>query len=167
MSISVRNLSMAITHKLLVPLVLVTIVGLAPRSLAHMVESNYILTDQLEFTSTFSTGEAFADAPVKVYAPNDPEKPWLETKTDANGKFAFKPDPTLPGNWEVQIGEGGHFDSYIVPVASQGVQLDQIVDTGHRDVHYAASPLLLAGATLGVASGIGTAYLMRRRSPHA
>lgn len=158
---------MSITRNLLAPLVLLTIVGFPLRSLAHMVESNYILTDQLEFTSTFSTGEPFQDAPVKVYAPNDPDKPWLETKTDANGKFAFKPDPTIPGNWEVQIGTGGHFDSYTVPVAAKGVELDQIVEAGNQDVHYAASPLLLAGAALIVGGGIGTAYLTRRRSPQA
>ncbi|WP_448573054.1 carboxypeptidase regulatory-like domain-containing protein [Trichothermofontia sp.] len=159
---------MTITRKLLAPLVLLTIVSFPLRSLAHMVESNYILTDQLEFTSTFSTGEPFQDAPVKVYAPNNPDQPWLETKTDANGKFAFKPDPKLPGNWEVQIGEGGHFDSYTVPVAAMGVELDQIVEAGKQDVHYAESPLLLAGATLMVAGGLGTAYLTRRRrSPRA
>lgn len=155
---------MTIPRKLLAPLVLLAIVGLAPRSLAHMVESNYILTDQLEFTSTFSTGEPFASAPVKVYAPNNREKPWLEAKTDANGKFAFKPDPNIPGNWEVQIGEGGHFDSYTVPVAAQGVQLDQIVDAGRQDLHYASSPLLLAGTALVVVGSIGTAYVTRRRS---
>ncbi len=154
---------MTITHKLLAPLVLLAIVGLSPRSLAHMVESNYILTDQLEFTSTFSTGEPFASAPVKVYAPNDPDKPWLEAKTDANGKFAFKPDPKIPGNWEVQIGQGGHFDSYTVPVAAQGVELDKIVDAGKQDLHYAGSPLLLASTALAIVGGIGTAYVTRRR----
>jgi len=154
---------MTITRKLLAPLVLLTIVGFAPRSLAHMVESNYILTDQLEFTSNFSTGEPFQNAPVKVYAPNNPDQPWLETTTDVEGKFAFKPDPKIPGNWEVQIGEGGHFDSYTVPVAATGVELDQIVDAGNQDMHFAESPHLLAGAALIMAGGLGVAYLTRRR----
>jgi nickel transport protein len=150
---------------------LLSVVSLPKVALAHAVETDYqAMSDRLEIHSMFSTGEAFEGAPVVVYAPNDPTKPWLETKTDANGQFVFQPDPSIPGEWSVEIGEGGHWDNLIVPVNDQGIEPDKVSYLDGQPYHThnpnrIANRYILtgvAGLTLvgGIGGGIG---LLRRK----
>lgn len=106
-------------------------VGLPGIAQAHVMQTDYSLLSQskeFQLQATMSTGEAGNDAIVKVYAPNNPDKPWMEGKTDQDGKFAFKPDSSIPGDWTVRIGEGDHGDILTVPVSQQGVDLDKVSD---------------------------------------
>jgi nickel transport protein len=48
------------------------------------------------------------DAQVNVFAPDDPQTPWMNGNTDQNGRFIFSPDPTIPGTWDVQVRQAGH-----------------------------------------------------------
>jgi nickel transport protein len=105
--------------------------GLPGMAQAHVMQTDYSLLSQsreFQLQATMSTGEAGTGAIVKVYAPNNPDKPWMEGKTDKDGKFAFKPDPTMLGDWTVRIGEGDHGDILTVPVSQQGVNLDKVSD---------------------------------------
>lgn len=108
---------------------LIVLLGFPTSASAHMVETNYVLNDLLEFQSTFSTGEPLQQASVTIYAPNQPDQPWMELTTDDEGRFAFMPDPNIPGNWDIYIRQGTHEDLWTVPVnPGTGIDFNNIVD---------------------------------------
>ncbi|WP_080811828.1 carboxypeptidase-like regulatory domain-containing protein [Halomicronema hongdechloris] len=144
--------------------ILLAVVGLPAKALAHAVETHYVLDDVLEFQSTYSTGEPMAEATVEIYAPNNSEEPWLVTTTDELGRFSFLPDASLPGDWDVVIRQEGHGDILTVPVeADGGIDVDAIVNRLSQDIHYAATPALLASSTAVGLGGIALAFSRRRR----
>ncbi|NET36506.1 MAG: DUF4198 domain-containing protein [Cyanothece sp. SIO1E1] len=149
--------------RLLMPLMLLTLLGLPTKALAHAVETNYLLGgNKLEFQSGFRTGEALAGATVKVYAPNNSTEPWMEGVTDEEGRFSFIPDASLQGDWKIKIGQGGHSDIWTVPVGADGIEADYISEGPKDDIHYAAPPLFLVGAT-AVVGGIGVVLSIYQR----
>lgn len=145
-------------------LALIATVGLPTQALAHAVETNYILNGPgLEFQSAFSTGEPLEAATVEIYAPNNPNEPWAELTTNDQGRFAFTPDATIPGDWEVVIQKEGHGDIWTVPVDETGIEADKISDGSRSDVHYATSPLLAAGSGVLAVISAGAAWRLRQR----
>lgn len=152
--------------RLLVALVMaMALVGFPAQAWAHQVETFYTLDNQLEFQSQFSTGEPFAGAVVNIYAPNNPDEPWMTMTTDSEGRFAFLPDESIPGDWEVAIEDDtqSHADYWTVPVGDKGIVYDGISLDSTEDVHYRA-----ATAMLPVAISIGGAlawlgFTRRRR----
>jgi len=113
---------------------------------AHAVETNYelnLLTKELQLTATYSTGEALEFADVQVFAPNQPDRPWLSAKTDRQGRFNFRPDRQLPGEWMILINQQGHADILKVPVDSQGVQLEKISFGEKLDIHLPFGELVI------------------------
>ncbi|HEY9738724.1 MAG TPA: carboxypeptidase-like regulatory domain-containing protein [Trichocoleus sp.] len=145
--------------------------GTATKALAHAVETNYILTQQagsalpgLEFQSIYSTGEPLNGATVEIYAPNNPEQPWQEITADAEGRFAFTPDPAIPGDWEVIIRQEGHGDIWTVPVDEMGIEYDKIGLDRSSDIHYAAAPMLTVGAGAIATVAATAAWAVRRRA---
>ncbi|MDJ1182690.1 hypothetical protein [Roseofilum casamattae] len=153
---------MIATRSLLAGSALLLGLGMAPQaSFAHSVQTDYYaLDDRVEIQSTFSTGEVFEGAPVVVYAPNDPTTPWLETTTDENGEFVFEPDPTIAGEWSVEIGEGGHWDNLLVPVNEAGIEAETISEVPERpsERHRHIAGLTIAGAS--IAGGLGFRFLL-------
>lgn len=139
-------------------------IAIAPKALAHAVETDYLLTGEslLEFQSRYSTGEPMQGATVEIYAPNNPEEPWIQLTTDEEGRFAFTPDDSIQGDWEVVIKQEGHGDIWTVPVGETGIDLQNISLDTAKDVHYAASPLMMVGAG---AIAIAAAGLALRREP--
>jgi nickel transport protein len=140
------------------------ILGLPSAAFAHSVETDYFLTpkSELEFQVKFSSGEPFHDAQVQVYAPNEPSKPWMEAKTNAEGNFAFQPDKSVQGDWTVKIGELEHSDILTVPVTQQGVNVDQISE--RPDNPKGTNQFVVLGFMI-VSGGIGTrllSYLKKR-----
>ncbi|NJN76088.1 MAG: hypothetical protein HC796_07650 [Synechococcaceae cyanobacterium RL_1_2] len=85
--------------KLPLTLLVLSILGFfAPNASAHMLETNYALKlDSLELEANLSNGEALSGGKIVVYAPNNPDTPWLEASTDEQGKFVFSPDPRIKG----------------------------------------------------------------------
>ena len=146
--------------KLLMPLVLLTVLSLPVQARAHSVQTDYLLNVQqdLEITSTFSTDEPFKHAKIQVYAPGNPTEPVFEGTTDAQGQFAFQPDKTRTGDWEIHIGEGGHMDILTVPVNQGGVDVDAISATPPQR---APHTLLWVGATC-IAGSLVTLRLRTR-----
>ncbi|MGF1499005.1 MAG: carboxypeptidase regulatory-like domain-containing protein [Elainellaceae cyanobacterium] len=132
---------------------------------AHQVETDFsfdLISAQLEFVSTFSTGEPMASADVTVYAPGNREEPWFEGKTDEAGRFAFLPDASQTGEWRIEFRQEGHADIWTVPVGEAGIQFDEITDGLNVDRHYAAFPS--ASLAAGLAGGaIGGSLLFARR----
>lgn len=145
--------------KVLMPLILLAVLGLPARVLAHAMETNYVLEDanKVQFTAVFSTGEPHKNAKVKIYAPNNLSEPVLETQTDENGQFTLETDQKIPGEWEVSIGESGHQDILTVPVTPKGVNLNDISEV---PVHQSPQIPLVA---IVLSGGMGSAVLATRR----
>jgi nickel transport protein len=149
--------------RLVVALVLcLALFGFPAQALAHQVETFYFMRDQLEFQSTFSNGEPFVGATVEIYAPDNLDEPWMTTTTDEEGRFAFMPDESIPGEWEISIEdeEQSHADYWTVPVGSQGIVLDGIVLDGTRDQHHTAAS---SAAPLLTTVGASLVWLIVRR----
>lgn len=126
---------------------------------AHSIETDFQARfDSFKLKTTFGTGEAFPDAPVTVYSPENPDEPILVGRTDANGEFTFKADPSKPGNWKVEIGnaDDNHWDQLIVPVSARGIQINDVSELPPQPEHqhdYFAYSFLLMIVALGFIFG--------------
>jgi nickel transport protein len=139
--------------RLALPMAMLAIAGVAPKALAHMIETDFSLFgEELEFTSTFSTGEPVQEAKVTIYSPENPDEPWAELTTDEAGRFSFDPDESIAGNWEIRIEQGiGHADLWTVPVSDEiGVDFDNITQSIEED-----EPTYFASVNPGVLAGVG------------
>lgn len=128
---------------------------------AHGVEVSYQETAAVELLAIYAGGTPMAEAQVTVYAPDAPTQPWLQGQTDDRGRFAFVPDRTRPGDWQVRVRHAGHGKFMTIPVtpenkhaASSGVS---------RSGSY--KPLQkFAMGSLGVWGAVGTALYFSRTS---
>lgn len=161
-------------------LMLTAALGLAivpTKAMAHQVQTNYILdsqagngtSDRLELRTTFSNGQPLKGAKVKVYAPDQPHRVHTVGKTDAQGRFTFVPDEPISGDWEVNIKREGHEDILTVPVTEDGIDLGLMAQTGleqvgNSDVHYAGSPLAVAGGVAITAACLGVAKVSSKKA---
>jgi nickel transport protein len=84
-------------------------------SWAHGVQIE-INSTAIAVQATYDNGQPLRDAQVQVYAPGEPETPWLKGKTDHKGHFSFVPDASQPGAWEVTVRQAGHGGTTIVTV---------------------------------------------------
>ncbi|MEO0378496.1 MAG: hypothetical protein AAF329_28650 [Cyanobacteria bacterium P01_A01_bin.17] len=172
------------TAKLLMPLALLAVLGLPTKAIAHVIETDYLLpsleatSDQdapsleaegadssaITFTSQFTSGEPFKNAKITIYAPGNDEKPWLVSEMDENGEFEFEPDKSIEGDWTIEIGEGGHWDSWTVPVKAKGksVTYGEISDASSQFPEIPAQLLVIGAACLS--GGVGSTLLRRKRS---
>ncbi|MBE9138285.1 carboxypeptidase regulatory-like domain-containing protein [Nodosilinea sp. LEGE 07088] len=152
-------------RRLLVALALALALGGFPaQAWAHQVETFYTLDSQLEFQSLFSSGEPFVGATVNIYAPNNPDEPWMTTTTDSEGRFAFLPDESIPGDWEVSIEDDtqSHADYWTVPVGDKGIVYDGISLDSTEDVHYRAATAFMPLA-ISIGGALAWLGLSRRR----
>jgi nickel transport protein len=142
---------------------LLSLLGLPNPALAHAMQTDYVTPSpfELDIRAEFSSGEAFADAPVRVFSPRDAVKPWLEGKTDAQGNFSFTPDRKITGDWTIKIGERDHADILKVPVTAQGMDEQTISQGVPVPVEQNWSQVVVLG--LAVSSGIGARLLFSRR----
>lgn len=100
----------------LVPLAVVMLTALAS---AHGIDAGYQTVDDVAVVAVqaaYDTGEPMAGAQVTVYAPDNPAEPWLQGQCDADGRFAFVPDRSRPGTWDVRVRQAGHGTFLHVPV---------------------------------------------------
>ena len=77
---------------------------------AHGAAIEYTFNTSIEITARYDSGEPMSGAQVTVYAPSEPSTPWLTGTCDDEGRFAFTPDPSDPGTWDVQVRQAGHGD---------------------------------------------------------
>ncbi|MGK7943500.1 MAG: carboxypeptidase regulatory-like domain-containing protein [Microcystaceae cyanobacterium] len=149
------------------PLVLLISLLSPSKTLAHAVETDYFVDDDLEITSIFSTGEPLKEAEVEIYAPNNPSEPWMKGNTDEQGRFSFKPDSSIPGEWEVRITDTespGHGDILTVPVNELGIQSELISAAPEDQAHFSAHYSLFFLGALGVSGSLGGVLLVRRNT---
>ncbi|PZD71028.1 hypothetical protein C1752_08470 [Acaryochloris thomasi RCC1774] len=163
--------------KLFLPLTLLAVLGISGKTLAHVIETDYLLPtpiapdgvtgsvsrSAIKFTAKFSSGEPYPNAKVTIYAPDDQEKPWRVMQANEEGEFEFQPDQSKPGEWTVDIGEGSHWDSWTVPVMSTGgsITYGELSDASS---HLPSIPpqLLVIGAAC-VSGSVGAVALRSRR----
>ena len=155
--------------------------SLAPsKAVAHQVQTDYILKDpanslanpqtqastgqSIELHSGFANGEPLKGADVVIYAPNQPGRVWAKGLTDSKGRFAFAPDLSIQGDWEVEITRAGHADILTVPVSANGIEADLVSQNAASDLHYAeTSPWAFVGSIALSAACIGFARISSKR----
>ncbi len=162
----------------LLMLAAVGIAAVPTKAFAHQVQTNYILNsqpavqdstvqngverrgDRLELQSVFSNGQPLKGAKVSIYAPDRPLLPHATGVTDSQGRYSFKPDEALKGEWEIKIERDGHSDILSVPVTGEGIDADAVASgpvEEIKDVHYASSPLMAVGSIAVAAACVGLA----------
>lgn len=154
----------------LTPFIVFGMLSVAGKASAHMVETNYVLEQfasaesqqVLNMQSTFSNGKPLKGAKVNVYSPNNPVTPWTQGITDGDGRFSFRPDQSLTGDWEVTIQQQGHGDILTVPVNEAGVADELISDAGDADIHYGSTSYLGWVLSLGTLFSLGLVGRFRK-----
>ena len=102
--------------KFIIPLALLLTLGLTMTASAHGARIEYKINMAVEIHATYDTGEPMGGGQVTVYAPDDPSTPWLTGVCDEDGRFTFRPDPSKPGTWDVQVRQSGHGDMVHIPI---------------------------------------------------
>jgi nickel transport protein len=128
--------------------------GLTATAFAHGAQITYQLKTTVEIEATYDSGEPMAEGQVTVYAPDDPATPWLTGVCDEEGRFAFTPDPSIPGTWDVQVRQAGHGDMVHIPIGEEGAAAS---GTGFTPLQI----VLMAGSV--VWGAVGTALFFSRR----
>jgi len=155
-------------------------VAIAPQVLAHGAAIDYTVGQAISITAAYDTGTPMADAQVAVFTPTDPSTPWMTGTTDADGRFTFMPDSSIPGNWEVQVRQAGHGDIISIPfgesATATGSPSDASAETAAESSPTNASPTVTSTNQLSATQRwimiacviwgfIGTALFFARRSP--
>ena len=152
----------------------------SPIVLAHSSKIRYRQIEAMEIRAQYDNGSPMVKAQVVVYAPDNPNTPWLKGMTDLEGKFVFAPDVSIAGSWTVKVRLGGHGSIVHIPfeqpqeevenrstttgknvsekMITQSNTLNQ-TDTSHR-----TSFQKLVMAATGVWGFVGTALFFSRKS---
>ncbi len=96
----------------------------APTAWAHGINVTHDAGAAVRVQASFDTGAPMAAAQVSVFAPGDLETPWITGTTDPAGNFAFVPDVTKVGRWEVQVRLAGQGEIVYVPVDGETALAD-------------------------------------------
>ncbi|HIK48171.1 carboxypeptidase-like regulatory domain-containing protein [Thermosynechococcus sp. M55_K2018_012] len=94
----------------------VTLGLLVPKVLAHGVDLRYQPQQVIRVTAQYESGQPMAEATVQVFAPDRPQEAVISGTTNAQGEFQFVPD--RPGQWQVQVRQGGHGGLLTIPVGT-------------------------------------------------
>ncbi len=98
-----------------IPLIFLSALSLQGKTIAHGVKIKHQITPAIKINAVYDTGLPLANAPVTVYAPNTPSKPWLKGTTDEEGNFIFSPDSSQSGYWEIKVRQAGHGQLVSIP----------------------------------------------------
>ncbi|NEP84672.1 MAG: carboxypeptidase regulatory-like domain-containing protein [Okeania sp. SIO3B3] len=100
---------------------------------AHGVVIDYTVQNAvaIDIQAKFDTGQIMPEAQVTVYAPDDPQTPWLTSTTNENGKFSFTPDMSKPGTWDIQVRKAGHGHIIHVPLEDTTTGLQTTTTTSN------------------------------------
>lgn len=110
----------------------------------------------VEIHAQFDTGEPMANAQVSIYAPDDGSKPWHVGEADSDGYFAFVPDRTIAGTWDVKVQSAGHGDWVYIDVAE-----DKVVGLTTTSGGLSIAQIVMMSAAV-IWGFIGTALYFRR-----
>ncbi len=88
---------------------------------AHGTAIDYSLAVTVDIQAAYDSGEPMSEAQVTVYAPSDPETPFLQGIADENGRFIFEPDTNDVGLWSVSVRTAGHGEIINIPVSQDEI----------------------------------------------
>jgi nickel transport protein len=136
----------------------ITLLSLARPAFSHGTDLKYRNVEAMQIQATYDSGEPMSEANVTVYAPNDPETPWLIGNTDKNGYFLFIPDRSLAGNWDIKVRQSGHGSMTTIPISEIGSEIESVNVSREWSSQGSYSPLQKAVmAVMGIWGFIGTA----------
>lgn len=107
----------------------------------------------------YDHGAPLVKSMVNIYAPANPDTPFLQGVTDQHGRFAFVPD--APGEWRVEVEDGtGHGIVQKITVSQD------MVPELHEAHHLSLGQQILMGVSIifGI-TGIGY-YASARKGTH-
>ena len=90
--------------------------GITATAFAHGAKIEYKIGLTVEILAAYDSGEPMAGAQVAIYTPDNPSTPWMTGSCDEEGHFAFTPDTSKPGTWDVQVRQAGHGDIIHLPI---------------------------------------------------
>lgn len=94
---------------------LLNLLILQPNTHAHGIKIIPEINQAISLQAKYESGLPMQQAQVIVYAPNQPNKPWMQGMTNNEGKFIFIPDNKLSGNWQIKVSQAGHGNMINVP----------------------------------------------------
>ncbi len=100
----------SIKWNLVIPLVGLGVLSFMDAAVSHGAKLTYDVEPTISLTATYDSGEPFNQAQVFVYSPENPQEPWKTGTTDELGRYQFRPNPEIPGNWTVTVRQAGHGD---------------------------------------------------------
>lgn len=163
MPVRAENPAAALLAPLVVALLVLAAAGARTAS-AHgaFVEARQVGAVVVE--ARFDAGDPMAGAQVAVFAPGDPDAPWLLGVADGDGRFIFTPDDQ-PGAWRVEARRAGHGAAATVTLAGYSAApppAGPLVEPATGP--FAAAPLQRAVMGACVVWGfVGTALYLRRK----
>lgn len=95
-------------HCLILGLVFPALLFLPNVSFAHGVQVEYQTSQTYTIRATFDNGEPLNNGQVTIYSPNEPNQPWKTGTTNEKGEYLFSPDPSMLGEWYIQVRKAGH-----------------------------------------------------------
>ncbi len=134
---------------------------LSPPAQAHGVSITYQETQAIALEARYDNGEPMAGAQIAVFSPADPQTPWLRGVADETGRFTFSPDPTQPGNWEVQVRQAGHGEILVIPVSGSAAADSRMPWRSASSLTPLQKAVMLGSVIWGC---VGTALFFSRRS---
>lgn len=134
--------------------------GSAKTASAH--GANIDLSEAVELTAKFDTGEPMSDAQVSIYSPNDPETPWAKGTTNSEGQFLFVPETSQPGTWEITVRKAGHGHTTTMAVEENQAIGGSALNAGQGQSASAPRWISMAAVVWGF---VGTALFFSRRTP--
>ncbi len=94
---------------------LLNLLILQPNTQAHGIKITPEINQAISLQAEYESGLPMQQAQVIVYAPNQPNKPWMQGMTNQDGKFIFIPDGKLSGNWQIKVSQAGHGNIINIP----------------------------------------------------
>ncbi|MFO8041543.1 MAG: carboxypeptidase-like regulatory domain-containing protein [Sodalinema sp.] len=130
----------SIQWNLVIPLAGLGVIGFMDAAVSHGAKLTYEVEPTISLTAAYDNGEPFNEAQVFVYSPENPQEPWETGTTDESGRYQFRPNPEIPGNWTVTVRQAGHGDMITINLDDSTLMADD--STGD-----AANSSLLADLT--------------------
>jgi len=125
---------------------------------AHGTDIAYTTATQVQLEARFDTGEPMANAQVTIYAPDDPQNPWMTATADEAGRFAFTPDTSIPGRWDIFVRTAGHGNTLYIDVDAESTAITGVASAGSG---LTTVQIILMSAA-GIWGFIGTALYFAR-----
>ncbi len=96
------------------------VLGFAAPAWPHAALVELAPAEGVAVQARYDDGTAMAGAQIVVFAPDDPQRPWLTGRADDEGWFRFVPAPDLAGRWTVQARQAGHGAMAHVELGGEG-----------------------------------------------